>query len=75
MMLIYTDHFNACKEYQRIKAADNIKIIHEDDEEKPEITQDLIGLINEEENEKRHDKEVTSLRRIREDLSSDELPV
>ena len=46
---MYTDCFNVHEEYQRIKAADNFKIIHEDNKEEPKITEDLIDLISEDE--------------------------
>ena len=74
MMLMYTDNFNVCKKYQRIKAADNFEIIHEDNEEEPKITEDLIDLISEDEDQKENDKELMSFRKIRKELSSEELP-
>ena len=73
MMLMYTDCFNACEKYQRVKAADNFKIVHEDDEEELKITEDLIDLISKDEDQKENDKELMSFRRIREELSSEEL--
>ena len=73
MMLIYTDCFNACEEYQMVKAADNFKIVHEDDVEESEITEDLIDLISKDEDQKENDKKLMSFRRIREELSSEEL--
>ena len=68
-----TNHFNVHEKYQRIKAADNFKIIYEDNEEEPEITQDLIGLISEDEDQKENDEELMSFRRIKKELSSEEL--
>ena len=72
-MLIYTDHFNVYKEYQRIKAADNFKIVYEDNEKEPKITEDLIDLISKDENQKENNEELMSFRRIKEELSSEEL--
>ena len=69
---MYTDCFNVCKKYQRIKAADNFKIVHEDNEEKSKITEDLIDLISKDEDQKENNKELISFRRIREELSSEE---
>ena len=73
MMLMCTDHFNVCKEYQRVKAADNFKIVHEDNEEEPEITEDLIDLISKDKDQKENDEELISFKRIREESSSEEL--
>ena len=48
-----TDHFNVHEKYQRIKAADNFKIVHKDNKKEPKITEDLIDLISEDENQRK----------------------
>ena len=70
---MYTDCFNAHKKYQRIKVADNFKIIHKDDKEEPEITEDLIDLISKDEDQKGNNEELMSFKRIRKELSPEEL--
>ena len=71
---MYTNHFNVRKEYQSVEPADDIEISNKDDEERPEITQDLVGLISKDEKEERRNERVVSLKRVKEDLVPRDLP-
>ena len=73
MMMMCTNRFNVRKEYQSVETTDDIEIDKKDDEEKPEIIQDLVGLINEDEKEERRDERNVSLRRVEEDSVSGDL--
>jgi hypothetical protein len=47
MMLTCIDRFHAREEYQQVKAVQDMEFVHIDDEDEPEISADLTGLISE----------------------------